>query len=227
MTFPARRTPEGTAKAAAILAGIGGLVLLDDEIRREVQERRTPALDRWERRIEPIGKLRHTSLGALLVYGTGKLAGKPAIAETGRGLLEALLFTEILDLAAKGAFGREEPNPDTRASDFFEGSSFFPSGHTARSFAFATVVAERHGTVAAAVAYPLATLVGLSRLERDVHWSSDVAAGALLGHFVSKAIVERRREREGGGRAASPRSRLRLAPCSGGICLSVSLDLPP
>lgn len=224
VTFPARRTPEGTAKAAAVLAGIGGLILLDDEIRREVQERRTPALDRWERRIEPLGKVRHTSLGALAVYAIGKLARKPAVAETGRALGEALWFTEVLDLAAKGAFGRKEPNQDTRASDFFEGSSFFPSGHSARAFAFATVLAERHGNAAAAAAYPIATLVGLSRIERDVHWASDVAAGALLGHFVSKAIVARRAERKGTVRPPGRPSRMRLVPGRGGVALAISLD---
>ncbi len=224
VTFPARRTAEGTAKATAVLAGIAGLVLLDDEIRREVQERRRPALDRWERRIEPIGKVRHTSLGALAVYGIGQLARKPALAETGRALGEALLFTEVLDLAAKGAFGRKEPNPHTRAGQFFEGSSFFPSGHAARAFAFATVLAERHGRPAAATAYPIATLVGLSRIERDVHWASDVAAGALLGHFVSKAIVARRAERERTARPPDRPPRLRLVPGPGGIVLAISLD---
>lgn len=227
VTFPARRTPETTAKAAAILGGIGGLVLLDDEIRREVQERRSPALDRWERRIEPIGKVRHTSLGALAVYGIGKLARKPALAETGRALGEALLVTEVLDLAAKGAFGRKEPNPGTRASEFFEGSSFFPSGHAARTFAFATVLAERHGRASAAAAYPIAALVGLSRIERDVHWASDVAAGALLGHFVAKAVVARRAERERMPRPPDRPSRLRFVPGAGGVVLAISLDPRP
>ncbi len=217
VTFPARRSPEGTWKAAAILGGIGGLVLLDDEIRREVQDRQTATLDRWERRIEPLGKVRHTSLAAAAVYGFGRVAGQPRVAETGRALIEALFLTEVLDIAAKGAFGRKEPNPDTRASDFFKGSSFFPSGHTARAFAFATVLAERHGGRAAWVAYPIASLVGLSRIERDVHWVSDVAAGAALGHFVSRAVVKRRAEREGATATREPPARILLVPASDGI----------
>jgi membrane-associated phospholipid phosphatase len=175
---------------------VGALILLDDEIRVEVQEERTRGLDRWERRIEPLGHIRNTTAAAFGVYGIGRVSRSERIAETGRTLLEALLFTEGIDAAAKGVFGRKEPGEGTRASDFFAGSSFFPSGHTARAFAFATVLAERHGRPAAVPAYGLAGLVGLSRIERDVHWASDVLAGAALGHVAARAIVERRAGRE-------------------------------
>ena len=61
------------------------------------------------------------------------------------------------------AFGCSDDR-DARASDRFsyEDSGRFPSGHTSRAFTLATVLAERHGKVAAWIAYPLATLVGLS-----------------------------------------------------------------
>jgi membrane-associated phospholipid phosphatase len=200
LTFPRRRTRKGVVTASAVGAGVVLLVFLDDEIREEVQEERSRSLDRWERRIEHFGHARNTALGALAVYGGGRLFHSERAAETGRCLVEALVFTEGFTLTAKGALGREQPGEGTRASDFFEGGSFFPSGHTARAFAFATVLAERHGRPASLIAYPVATLVGLSRMERDVHWASDVLAGAALGHFVARAIVERR-----GARRPAPR----------------------
>jgi len=49
--------------------------------------------------------------------------------------------------------------------------------------------------IAAWIAYPLASLVGLSRINVDVHWASDVFAGAALGWAVGKAVVSRRDER--------------------------------
>jgi len=195
VTAPARPTRRGLIVSGAVTAGVFGLVLVDDEIRREVQERRSPSLDRWERRIEPFGHARNTALGALAVWGAGKVSRHEATTETGRALLESLLFAEAIGLGAKGAFGRAPPGDGNRAGDFFHGGSFFPSGHTWNAFAFATVLAERHGRAAAWTAYPLATLVGLSRIERDVHWASDVFAGAVLGHVVARAVVRRREGR--------------------------------
>jgi hypothetical protein len=196
LTFPKRRTRRGVATASAVLGGIAILILLDDEIRDEVQEARNDTLDRWESRIEPFGNAKTTTVAAGLVYAAGALTEKENIEETGKTLAEALLFTEVLKSAGKGLTGRAPPGPDTRASAFFEGGNYFPSGHTARAFTFATVLAERHGRKAAWVAYPLATLVGLFRIESDSHWASDVLAGAALGWAVGKAVTRRRADRE-------------------------------
>ncbi len=205
ITFPKRPTPRGIAFTCALGGSITALVFADEGIRSEIQERRTPSLDRWERRFEPLGSIRNTTLASLAVYGAGRLIAHEATAETGRSLLEALLFTEAFDLAAKGFFGREPPGHGNTATEFFHGGSVFPSGHTAHAFAVATVLAERHGRVAAWLAYPLAAAVGLSRLERDVHWTSDVVAGAALGHLISKAVVHRRERRTSMSRSDGPR----------------------
>jgi len=69
------------------------------------------------------------------------------------------------------------------------------------------VLAEPHGKVAAWIGYPIATLVGLARIEQNVHWASDVLAGAALGHVIARAVVRRRE-----GRAAARQGRVRLSP---------------
>jgi undecaprenyl-diphosphatase len=64
----------------------------------------------------------------------------------------------------------------------------FPSGHTATSFACATVLAA----FAPALRVPffvLATLIALSRLYNGDHYPLDVIAGAVLGLLVGTAIV--------------------------------------
>jgi hypothetical protein len=204
LTFPKRRTKRGIVTASAVLGGIAVLILLDDEIRDEVQEARNDTLDRWESRIEPFGRAENTALAAGLVHAAGAITGKEKIEETGKTLTEALLFTEVFQATGKGLTARAPPGPENRAGDFFEGSKYFPSGHTARAFAFATVLAERHGKKAGWVAYPLATLVGLFRIESDSHWASDVLAGAALGWAVGKAVTRRRADRE--------RKRLTMTP---------------
>lgn len=204
VTFPTRATRRGVGATAAAGAGIVALVFLDERIRDEIRERRSPSLDRWERRVEPMGSIKDVALASLAVYGAGLAADSPRAAETGRALIESLAFTTGCDMTAKAIFGRAPPGGSNRARDFFHGGSYFPSGHAATAFAWATVLAERHGRAAAWIAYPLAAAVGLSRVERDVHWTSDVVAGALLGHVVSKAVVHRRNERLRGTIAVVP-----------------------
>jgi undecaprenyl-diphosphatase len=70
----------------------------------------------------------------------------------------------------------------------------FPSGHAAGSFAFAVFV-SRLDRRAAWFAFPLATLVAVSRVALGVHYPTDVLCGALLGSaigWVGSALYERR-----------------------------------
>ncbi len=62
----------------------------------------------------------------------------------------------------------------------------FPSGHTASSFAAATVIAIRCKKFAVP-ALLLAALIGFSRLYNCVHYPTDVICGALLG--VAIAVI--------------------------------------
>lgn len=67
----------------------------------------------------------------------------------------------------------------------------FPSGHTVTAFTLAgcwvLAAPPSRRWRAAAVALPLATAVGLSRVAVGAHWPLDVAAGALLGWTVAWA----------------------------------------
>ncbi len=204
--FAGRAERRRVVQTAAFGAGILALVALDERVRDRVQAHRTAATDYWEVRLVPLGDTRYTSEAALAFWGIGKLARHEPTAETGRALAEALLFANVADLSLKVAFGRDGPGDGTGRGDFLNGSTSFPSGHACRAFALATVLAERYGRPAALVAYPLAALSGLSRVEKDAHWLSDVVAGAALGHVVARAICHRREERRAG------RGALRLAP---------------
>jgi membrane-associated phospholipid phosphatase len=196
VAFPKRKTPKGVATASAILGGVGLLIVFDDEIRQWAQENRTDTTDQWESRIEPLGRGDVTFFGSAATYAFGALAHRPKVSETGRTLLEALLFNEAFVKLGKGIFGREAPGDDARASNFFtDFPGVFPSGHTARAFTVAAVLAEQYGHTAAWLGYPLASLVGLARIESDAHWASDVLAGAALGYGVGKAIAWQRAKR--------------------------------
>ncbi len=69
--------------------------------------------------------------------------------------------------------------------------SSFPSGHTTVAFAAATVFAleYKNKPIVPIIAYSAATLIGLSRISENKHWSTDVLVGAALGFLTGKEVV--------------------------------------
>jgi hypothetical protein len=67
----------------------------------------------------------------------------------------------------------------------------FPSGHTTTAFAFASVVGTQHEWYWGAMAYSLASFVGMSRINDNVHYLHDVFAGATIGISYGLAFYYR------------------------------------
>ena len=72
----------------------------------------------------------------------------------------------------------------------------FPSGHTATSFACATVLSH-YAPRYRIPFFVLATLIGLSRVYNAMHYPTDVLAGAVLGVLTALLLLaaDRRRSR--------------------------------
>jgi membrane-associated phospholipid phosphatase len=117
---------------------------------------------------------------------------------------EAVVNAEIVAIAMKDIGRRLRPvdvGPNGNFNDtWFDsknrsigGFGSFPSGHTVAAFSVATVFAERYRTHRWApwVAYGLAGVVGLSRLNAQAHFPSDIFFGAALGYSVSHFVVLR------------------------------------
>jgi len=133
---------------------------------------------------------------ALLLYGIG--AGKK------RDDLKwiALLQVKTLGIAAvasrfpKYIFQRNRPDENSAVNAWnwngpiqgFTGNYSFTSGHTFIVFSWAAVTAsayqEKKGLVLGL--YTLASLVGISRVYKGDHWTSDVLGGAVLGYALGK-----------------------------------------
>lgn len=69
--------------------------------------------------------------------------------------------------------------------------SSFPSGHTTVAFAAATVYASEYKNkpIVPIIAYSAASLIGLSRITENKHWSTDVLVGAAVGFLAGKQVV--------------------------------------
>ena len=71
-----------------------------------------------------------------------------------------------------------------------DGSVFsFPSGHTATTFATATVLQRHFGWKVGIPAYAAATYVAASRIQVKRHYLSDVAFGAALGIVAGRSVT--------------------------------------
>jgi membrane-associated phospholipid phosphatase len=123
-------------------------------------------------------------------WQTGLLAG------------EAAANAEIVAVSMKHMNGRKRPIEVGADGDFtrtwfctrnraIDGSGCFPSGHTASSFAVATVIAERYRGWGW-LAYGVAGIIGVSRLNARAHFPSDVFFGAAVGYSISHFVVMER-----------------------------------
>jgi membrane-associated phospholipid phosphatase len=74
----------------------------------------------------------------------------------------------------------------------------FPSGHTATSFACATLLSFAFPRAAPGL-FLLALAIGFSRIYVGAHWALDVAGGIVLGILVGLAMARLRRMLPAGG----------------------------
>ena len=116
--------------------------------------------------------------GALLA---GRLTKNDHFRSFSFTLAEAYVTNDILTRSLKASIHRMRPDQ----SD----SNSFPSGHTSDCFAMATVVNNYYGKKWGIPAYTFAALVGISRIEKDKHWPSDVISGATLGYLAGRSAI--------------------------------------
>ncbi len=123
----------------------------------------------------------HGGAGLSLYLG-GKLFHKPGWAALGSDLFSAQAIADIMSTGLKVALSRTRP----------DGAPYsFPSGHATAAFASAGVIANRYGLVPGIIAEATAGYVGLSRLQENKHYISDIMAGCLLGNYVAYQVVHR------------------------------------
>ena len=222
LTFPARASAKGVWLTAGVVGATALTLNRDQAIRDNVVDSNRPGADRIATKFEPLGRLEveAAALGAL--YLAGRSAGNGRTVSTAATAFESYLWATLVTTASKAAFGREPPGEGSQDGRFFSGDSIFPSGHTLRSFAIASVLADRYGRRAALFAYPVASLVGLSMIQEDRHWASDIVAGAGLGLAIGHGLAARHPgadPRPDGGAARGGRASWTLLPHPGGAAI--------
>lgn len=136
----------------------------------------------------------HTSNGDLFALGLGlgpiawgtadAFGGDPRFLEVSS---EAIGLTLASTYVLKSVINRERPDHSTQDS--------FPSGHTSFAFAGATLLARRwqdehDGSWLGYALYLPATYVGVSRMEGERHWLTDITFGAALGMAIAHLVYD-------------------------------------
>lgn len=125
---------------------------------------------------------------AAVLFGLGRLTGRPREAVAGKLGLFAVIVSGLSGQVLKNLFCRARPLTEQSGEFFVEfpclgkGAGFisFPSGHSVTAFALAFVLARSYPRYAVPL-YGLAVLVALSRVYLAKHFPSDVVAGAVVG----------------------------------------------
>jgi membrane-associated phospholipid phosphatase len=192
--------------AAAVIAG--GLTFADRPVQQWALDLRTRSapVRNIGRYVTNFGGLYEVyTLSAFGLYGF--LFKNDKMKTTTLLASQAYITGGLVESVLKYLSGRTRPtfyDPNTIAKPTFKGpfaksvdytgartNSSFPSGHTTVAFAAATVFAlEYHNRPWIPIfAYSTATLIGLSRITENKHWTTDVFVGAALGYLVGRQVV--------------------------------------
>lgn len=206
-----KKTPLIEGKDALLLAvfAVGTAVVapIDKQIASRLQDSSTQEnrfLHYSATGFRLLGDPGSTITGAM-IYGIGRIDGQRRVQALGLHTVEAILFANVVTGAIKYVAGRQRPFVDvTDPYDFqlwrgFKGDTYrsFPSGHSTTAFAFASALTRESqfwwphaGFYVGTVFYGGAALVGASRIYNNMHWASDVMAGAAIGTIVGLKVVK-------------------------------------
>ena len=143
-----------------------------------------------------------TGLG---IYVVGRIDEQRRVQALGLHSMESIVLADLLAGGIKLMAGRQRPFIDIKNPYSFQlwrgfvGDQFrsFPSGHTVTAFAFASTLTREtqfwwpHAAFwIGTVFYGGAGLVGVSRMYNNMHWASDVMAGAAIGTILGLKVVK-------------------------------------
>lgn len=193
LSLPLRwRAPEWERFGLASAAVVATSLAFDRPARDAARRHAGGWQDRVARRVEPFGAEYSIAIVGGF-YLAGRFADDERAARTAYdGVTASLLASGVITPALKFAFGRSRPYQQRGVTHLspFSGDASFPSGHTTQAFAVASVIAANYPSPwVETAAYGLASLVGLSRVQRDAHFLSDVAAGALIGTWTGRQVA--------------------------------------
>jgi membrane-associated phospholipid phosphatase len=139
-----------------------------------------------------------STYSAGVIAGTFYLVGRTKhddrASETGLLSAESLIDSLIVVEGLKEITQRARPLAGRDRSEFFDGGSSFPSGHSIQAWSVATIVAKEYADrpLVKVAAYGAATAVSFSRFTGQKHYLSDVLFGSALGYGIGQYVFRAR-----------------------------------
>lgn len=188
-------------KNTALLAAGAGIwiatyTFVDEPLQQFTQSNRNPVADAIAYVVQPLGKPSNLAPIAATAALGGIVLKDSKLQKAGMVSLGSIMASAVITGTLKNTFHRYRPSSTTE-NHLFDGiaqetnNTSLPSSHTSTAFAMATSVAtvyKDHQWVPP-IAYGVATLVGLSRINDNAHWATDVMAGAAVGYFTAKGVM--------------------------------------
>lgn len=171
-------------------SGIGLMVLFTTDRITGDSIRGLPGQVKTSKVLSYPGSLYGVGAVATTFYLAGRQKHDARARETGVLSAEAVVDSLLVVQALKGVTQRARPNSGRERSEFFEGGTSFPSGHSIQAWSVATVVANEyheHRLVQFA-AYGIASAVSVARFTGSKHYISDVLVGSVLGYGIGKYV---------------------------------------
>ncbi|HTE28920.1 MAG TPA: phosphatase PAP2 family protein [Chryseolinea sp.] len=183
-----------------VIAGYTSLGVLcyrfaDTRIQHFSQSNKTSLTDFISKGVTGLGLGKVQALGLGVTAVAAFVAKNTNLKKTVFVWAGSLVLNSVVTDQLKKTFQRHRPNSGDAYNVFdWRGGSrhhaSFPSAHTSNAFTTATVFADAYKDKkwVAPIAYGIASLVGLSRIYDNAHWTSDVMAGAAIGFLSAKAM---------------------------------------
>ncbi len=183
------------------LAAVGGvLYAYDEEIYEELLRAKKRDGYRWFHEygdateyVAHMGNMNRFYFGGLAL---GYLLRLRPLTTLSAQILEAHFVSGAIKNVSGFAVGRERPNADLGPRHYDDGTSF-PSGHTINVAELAVIFSHHIRFLPFQIfCYGTAIAISFQRVTSGAHWSSDVYAAYLLGHFTARELLKLHEQRE-------------------------------
>jgi len=187
-TAPFHLHSEDARWAAPLAFGTAALIVTDQQTGDEMAEANGQL--KASRVVSYAGSVYGVGAVTAGFYLFGRAKHDNRARETGILGAEALVDSAIIVTAVKEITQRTRPDGGRARSDFFDGGSSFPSGHSISAWSLASVVAsEYHDRRAVQIAaYGIASAVSISRFTGEKHYISDVLVGSAMGFGIGRYV---------------------------------------
>ncbi|HEY6243827.1 MAG TPA: phosphatase PAP2 family protein [Pyrinomonadaceae bacterium] len=187
-TSPFHLNRQDTKWLIPSVVGFGSLITTDRITGDEIGESESQV--KLSREVSYAGSIYGLGAFAGTFYLIGRATKNDRARETGVLSAEALVDTAIVGGALKVITQRGRPLDGRERSEFFDGGSSFPSGHSIQVWSVATIVAHeyRESRAVQVAAYGLASAVSIARFTGHKHYLSDVVVGSAVGYGIGRYV---------------------------------------